>query len=262
MRSNYLSPRLLVYLLALLAVLGAWVYWQYKPTEASHEAASYRRDWREISADAPMVIATGYTDITNPEDVRDLESVYTLARLITQRTGVEVRVRLEPLLGNMLDALERGEIDLLAGELIRTSEVDSQHFAWIRPRLLPPLYLAQRRDSATYITEQLGLVGKTIALPQGSPYKFFAQHLSEELGGPIHIVEYPHLSSDSIIELVRSGKLKYTLVSARTARQHAQQKDSLDMALPITFNLRGGWLLRRNAPDLKDSLNIWLGNLR
>lgn len=255
---KYLTPRLLIYLILCLATLFFALYWHSQSLKADmYPIEKASRDWSDIAMHPPLVIATSYNIGEHQENDKELDYLYRLAKFITQRTGVEVRILIESNLYNLLAPLERGEIDLLAGRLIRSNAIDTLRFSWIRSQGHPPLYLVQRRDSDTYISNQLGLVAKTIALPESSPYIYFIKHLSEELGGEIRIREYAGLSADSIIKFIGEKKEDYTVIVATKDKIKELRKKDMEVDIPITFNLRKGWLLRQQASDLRDSLEYW-----
>lgn len=264
MQRRYFTPRVILYLIMLASTSAALVYQICRSVEqvAPPAEISIVRDWDEITRTPPLVIATDYGATTSRHDIKELEHLYRLAKFITKRTGIEAQILLEPRLDNLLTELEGGGIDLLAGHLPRTNEIDTGRFAWVRPTLIEPVLLVQRSDTASLIRSQLDLSGKVITLPEGSAYRIFVDHLAEEIGAEIYTAEYPDADTEHLLTLVQGGEADYTLCPSSRAKHYAELYPELDITLPITYSLRSGWVLRRSSPILKDSLSFWLKRMR
>ena len=57
---------------------------------------------------------------------------------------------------------------------------------------------------------------------------------------------------------VAAGSIDYTLATGREAERYRQILPELDCSLPLSYTIREAWLLRRDAPQLADSLSRWL----
>lgn len=261
---KYVTLRLVLYAVMLLATSAALVYQVRRARFARPmvEEVAKPRDWTDIVTHSPLVIATDYGATSSRHDVKELEYVYRLSQLITRRTGIAVEVRLEPRLDHLLDSVDAGRIDLLAGHLPRTSQIDTLRFGWVRSIITDPVLLVQRRDTASLIGSQLDLSGKTIALPRGSAYKLFVDHLSDEIGSEIYTAEYDEVDTDSLMHLVEVGTIDFTLCPSSRARYYTKIYPALDISLPITYTLRSGWVLSIHAPVLHDSLSLWIKSVR
>lgn len=255
-----LTPRLLGYLMALLLALGLMYYLRPSAgTSQAGEEAIVQRDWPEIQREGVLRILSAYTDgAVEIKDGLRTGAIYELARQLTARSGLRVEVVLENDWPRALEALRRGEVDLIARPLAHTSEVDTLSFRPWRAHSAAPLYLVQRRDSAQLIRQQLALGGKTIVLPEGSPYTLFVQHLSEEIGEPIHLSYDSLYPSEQLAMRVAAGSIDYTLATGREAERYRKILPELDCSLPLSYTIREAWLLRRDAPQLADSLSRWL----
>lgn len=265
MKHKYLNARMLLYITMLGLTVAALIYQMRRmaPSEVvGLEVTGRGRDWDNIAARQPLIIATDYGATSSNHDEKEMDYLYRLTQYITRRTGVEVALRLEARLDNLLPMLEAGEIDVLAGQLPRTSEIDTARFAWTRPRLIAPVLLAQRSDTTMLIRSQIDLAGKTIALPEGSAYRLFVEHLSQEMGVSIHTAEYPEGDTEDLLRLLQAGEIDYTLCSAARAEHYAALYPDLDISLPVTYSLRSGWLVRRSSVALQDSLALWIKRFR
>lgn len=259
MNNRYITLRVVLYAIMLVTTSVALVYQVCRsggeippPPESLGQ-----RDWSEIAKAGGLVIATDYGATQSRHDAKELERLYQLAHYITKRTGIRVEICFEPRLDNLFGDLEAGRIDLLAGHLPRTSLVDTARFGWVRAIRSEPLLLAQRSDTAR-ITSLVELTGGSIALPSESVYKIFVEHLAQEVGLSLEMVEYPDVDTDSLLHLIREGRLDYTLCPSSRAKHYAAKYPELDITLPITHSLLFGWVARRSSPALLDSLELWL----
>lgn len=216
------------------------------------------RGYLEVATEGKLRMLTSYDAFVRDSLAGGQQGIYALARQIGQRAGLEVEVLLEDNDDTAMELLRSGRIDVIAKPMVRTASIDSTELVWVQDMTTGPVYLVQRRDSLTYLDKQLDLAGRTIYLPKASPLRIFIDHLSEEIGDSIHIIEDPLYNTEQIIMRVAARSIDYTLCSDAEAQHYRQLFDSLDFDLPVSYSLRRGWLMRRSSPDLVDSLRAWL----
>lgn len=218
------------------------------------------RDYPEVAQEGILRILAAFNayDYRGQTD-RMTGRVYELAQRLSVRTGLQVDVVLENDPSRGLKMLESGEVDLIASPRIRTLDVDTMRFVWVQDATSGPVYLVYRRDSLQApIRDHIDLKDKTITLPKSSDLRLFVEHLREEIGEGVHLELDPLYSTEQLIILVASGKRAYTLCSSSEAEYYRQKFPELDISLPMSHNLREGWLMRRTSTQLIDSLSIWL----
>ena len=116
---------------------------------------------------------------------------------------------------------------------------------------------AMRGD--TLVNDVTGLIGKRVMVVNGSRYHQRLLHLNEELGGGILIetAGSDTLVTEDLIRMVSRGEIGYTVADDDLARLNRTYFRNLYTDLPISFDQRSSWVVRRDTPVLADSLNSW-----
>lgn len=253
-----IDRRMWIYLALLLAALGL-MYWLNRSAQEASKTEDRQllpRDYAEVKAEGKLrVLAPYYLSRLGKGDKHNLQSF--MAKL-GKRSGLEVQMLLEDNTHKALEMLIRGEVDLVLHSVERTSLLDSTSFVWLSEDVAEPIYLVQLPDSIGQIVPQLGLGGTTIVLPQGSSLALFVQHLADELGLELKLKEDSLYNTEQLIIKVQAGSIDYTLCSGEERKYYTNLFPQLDFSVPMSHNLRKGWLARRSSPILADSLSLWI----
>ena len=121
--------------------------------------------------------------------------------------------------------------------------------------------LVQRSEkNDTILRDVSRLINKDVYVLQGSKYDERIRNLNEELGGGIHTqyVDEDTLVLEDLIRIVSRGEIKYTVADELNARINKTYFQNIDVTLPISFDQRMAWAVRKNTPILADSLNAWV----
>ena len=111
--------------------------------------------------------------------------------------------------------------------------------------------------------DPIHLIGDTITIRDHSSYKMRLKNLMNEIGGIIHIeTANSSIFTDELINMVDSGKIKYTVADNTIAEALAYHYKDLHVSTPISFSQRASWILRKNAPNLKNALDSWIRNMK
>lgn len=255
-----INKRLWLYLGLLLLALGTmYLIRSYSAADESAGSAkpSGARDYSEVKAEGKLRLLAPYSltqvDSLSPDNLpRLINHLKSLSKL-------EVELKLEDNTHKALEQLLLGEVDLVLQPVAQTAELDSSLFVWIQQHVAEPIYLVQRKgDSIPAIRKQLELEQKTITLARESYLKLFIKHLNDEMGMSVQVQEDSLYNTEQLIMKVGSSAIDYTLCSGEEAKRYAARFPELDFGLPISHNLRRGWLARRSSPQLADSLKRWL----
>ena len=109
----------------------------------------------------------------------------------------------------------------------------------------------------------LDLAGKTIHLPKGSHEVKLLEHLSDEIGDTIYIVECDTLNSVDLIHAVSQGLIDYTVVQEHVAKMAAVGLGGLDTKLDVSVEQPLGWVVRKEDADssLLLAFNGWIAGI-
>ena len=88
-------------------------------------------------------------------------------------------------------------------------------------------------------------------------------HLSDEIGGDILIIEdFRDLETEGIIQLLVDSVINYTIADENVALVNARYHPILDVKTAISFPQQIAWGLRKNTPQLKESLDAWIVGMK
>ena len=167
--------------------------------------------------------------------------------------------------------LESGKVDIIAIGIGANKDM-KRRFLLTNPILMQKSVLVQRlpkdwnkMSTANEVENQLlrssvDLAGMTIHLPQGSHEVKLLQHLSDQIGDTIYIVECDSLNSVDLVKAVASGLIDYTVVEEYVARMASIGMKGLDTKLNVSVEQPLGWAVanHNNDSSLLIALNGWI----
>ena len=108
----------------------------------------------------------------------------------------------------------------------------------------------------------LDLAGKTVHVTKGLHTCTLLEHLSEEIGDAIYVVECDTLNPIELMHLVNEGKIDYTVVDEYIARTVSYNLKNVDSKLPVSIEQPIGWVVRQHDNDssLQIAINEWIAN--
>lgn len=179
---------------------------------------------------------------------------------LIQNFATSLKVNLKIVLASseteMIQMLRERRVDLIAYNFVETKEFKKE-FAFVLPQSESYQVLVQKMGSKA-ISSVTELAGKTVHVLPNSIFKHRLKDLNEELGGSINIVDVADsLSPDDLIEMVAQKKIEYTVTYRKTGLLHKYYHKNLNCRLPIGFNQRNGWLVRKKSVNLIKHLRIW-----
>ena len=184
-----------------------------------------------------------------------------MCQYIARRSGLKVQIYLENDLETAIRKLDNNEYDVIAQNIPITKE-NKRFLAFTVPITQNKQVLVQRKknktDSVLFISNQLDLANETIYVTNNSPSILRLNHLSEEIAEPIHIKEVEGYTSEQLIYMVANKEIDYAVVDKGFALKNSKLFPDLDFNTDISFTQLQAWAVRKNAPVLLDSLNIWI----
>src|SRR5438132_11301425 len=111
---------------------------------------------------------------------------------------------------------------------------------------------------ARLITKPSQLTGKTVTLPEQSPYNRTLVELSDEISGEIHVVEMGALQDEALAQKVAKGEIEFTVMQKNLADLKEAEFKNLKVRPVISKSHSVAWAVRKNSPDLMQALNDWI----
>lgn len=157
----------------------------------------------------------------------------------------------------MYSMLREGKADVAAYNTLETKEL-KQEFNFVFPQQESYLVVVQHISTRS-VSDPVGLIGKEVWVKPNTIHHRRLQALNDELGGGIIIkLAADSLTTDDLMQQVSDGKITFTIAYRHKALLQKSYDSSLDCRVPVGFTQQNGWLVRKNALALTDSVNSWL----
>ncbi|HRZ98153.1 MAG TPA: lytic transglycosylase F, partial [Paludibacter sp.] len=182
---------------------------------------------------------------------------YQMARHLADYLKLKIKIIVAKDESELTKMLNENEIDLAAYNFIITKELKSQ-FSFVFPQPESQMVLVQNIGIRT-ISDATELNGKTVYVKPNTAYHNRLVNLNKEIGGEITIKFVPDsISHDELLEMIANKNAEFTVASNRTAQLYKSQFKGLDCRMPITFNLKNGWLINKDDTTLLRKIETWL----
>ncbi|MCA1744730.1 MAG: transporter substrate-binding domain-containing protein [Bacteroidales bacterium] len=182
--------------------------------------------------------------------------------------GVKLEVTVSNDLQANFEALQNGQLDIIASSLAVTRETENfvaftEPHSFSRQVLVQQAYTPEQSGDMNIkfnplIRNQLELAGKSIYVQKGSAFVQRLRNLANEIGDSIHIVEIPDYEVEQLIELVAEGEISYTVCDENLAKVNLNFYPNLDVETAISFPQKQAWAVNKGAPELLNAVNNWM----
>ena len=253
-----------LYLFLLIIVVGTMILLRYISKDS--DILLLPRDYKEMMASGELNVVTDYNSIgyfVSGDTARGFQ--LEMIKALEKAWGVKVNLFLENSLDENLEGLLEQRYDLVARNIPVNIQLKDT-FAFTDPLTLNKQVLVQRKalfnDSIEPIRQQLDLAKKTIHVPGESPAMLRLNNLSHEIGDTIYVVEDPTYETEQLVMMVAAGDIDFTVCDEKVALRLAESLPEIDIETDISFTQLESWAVRRDSPQLLDSLNSWLDRFK
>ncbi|MBA3768061.1 MAG: transporter substrate-binding domain-containing protein [Acidobacteria bacterium] len=177
---------------------------------------------------------------------------------------------------SILPLLNSGEGDIAAGRLVPTPESEA-HVSFTRALYRTEPVLVQQATppesagsgteqalapgpadplpevdiQARLITNPAQLAGKTVNLPEQSPYRKTLVELADEISGDVYVVEMGEkMQDEALAQKVARGEVQFTVMQSNLADLKEAEFKNLKVR-PIVGRAHSvAWAVRKNSPEL------------
>ncbi|NDV69852.1 transporter substrate-binding domain-containing protein [Dysgonomonas sp. 25] len=184
---------------------------------------------------------------------------YDMVRNFCDTLGVKLNIVVAENESKLLEMLEEGKGDLVAYPILVRNEMKDS-ILYCGPKQITYQVLVQRANKEdTLLISQSQLLGKTVYAVPDSRYYERINNFNEELGGGIDIrlIARDTVTTEDLIAMVSAGEIQYTLASNLLAKLNKTYYNNIDVSLPISFDQRSLWVVRKNTPQLAAALDEW-----
>lgn len=194
---------------------------------------------------------------------------YELIKEYAEHLGVELEVKMIDDLDNIEMLLNEGEGDLVACNYTITKD-RAERFNFSLPHSRSAQVLVQKKPDGwrkmkrkyldtMLIRDPIDLIGKDIHVWSQSSFHDRLVHLSDEIGGQIHIIGHSgEIESEEFLRLVSEDSIQYTVTDENLAKIAQRFYPDLDIELKLSVEQQIAFGVRKNAPDLLKDLNAFI----
>lgn len=233
-----------------------------------------QRDLDEILESGELVAITAYSTTSYfiyRGAPRGYE--YELLQRLADYLNVELKIEIARDMDELFEMLNEGKGDIIAHNMAitrsRSEKVDFTDQINTTKQVLvqrkPDNWRSMRRHQIDnqLLRNQIELVEKPVHVRRHSSYFGRLINLEEEIGGQIDIRTVPgHYSTEQLIGMVADGEIEYTVADENIAKINKAYYDNIDIETAVSFPQRVAWAVRKNAPDLRDTVNTWLSKMK
>ena len=266
-----------IYILGLLALGIAFPSCQEKPQIIENEEEEVKpidtlTVLQHVQEKGKLVAVTNCEIINyNTENATPSGFEYELLSDFCKDNGLELEMIVNENLDSCFMLLDSCKVDIVAVGIGANKNM-KRRYLLTNPILMQRSVLVQRlpkdwsqMSTANEVENQLlrssvDLAGRTIHLPQGSHEVKLLQHLSDQIGDTIYVVECDSLNSVDLVKAVASGQIDYTVVEEYVARMASIGMKGLDTKLNVSVEQPLGWAIANHNGDssLLLALNTWI----
>ena len=257
-RKMLLKPSLRIYVLLLVAAIGAMIA-LYRCSHGKGgmlPIAQGENDTIDIALEYSPFSLYMYGDTLGGFN-------YELLKLIGQYKGLKMEMHPMVNLGESLSLLDEGVYDIVVAQVPATVDF-KRRYLFTDSIYLDRQVLVQLKDSLgkKSVESQLDIAGKTVYVVDGSPAISRIENLSRELGDTIGVVRESRYGQEQLFLMVASGEIKFAVISYKVASSMSAGYPDVDISTDVSFNQLQSWVLRKHSTALRDSLDVWLKELR
>lgn len=181
---------------------------------------------------------------------------YELLENFAADNHVATRIKTAYNFADLMEMLQKGEIDLVASPVPVTAEYNATTLTCGPTTRKTQVVVQPKKNKATDVTQ---LIGKHITVEKDSKFEHRLRNLNSELGGGIIIstLTKDTLVSEDMIKMVASGEIPATIVDSDIAQTNINDYPTLDASLAVSLEQESQWAVEPENKGLADLLNSW-----
>lgn len=234
-----------------------------KETGAISGKKEFAHDLSEIKSTGKLKVVTDFSSVNYfIYKGKPLGFQYEMLQEFSDYLGIEIEVSVNNDLKENFDALINGEVDLIASNLTVTAErKDFMDFTSPHSRsrqvLVQQTKTKKQFSNVELLRDPLELAGKTVYVQKHSSHLQQLRNISVQTGELINIIEVP-IETEQLIKMVSRGDIEFTVADEDVAIVNSSIMGGLDIETVLGFPHEQAWAIRKNSPELKNEINIWM----
>jgi len=224
------------------------------------EKKVYVYDFEQIKASGELTIIT-VSSSTSYFIYKDepMGYDYELAKNFCEFHGLKLNVKVAENSTRLLQMLANGEGDLVASAVPVQNELKDSILYCGLEQISHQVLVQRTEKKDSMITDVTQLIGKEIYVKHNTKYHQRMLNLDAELGNGIKIkdIEKDTITVEDLIGMVADKVIDYTVADEYIALLNKTYYRNIDVKLPLSFEQRSSWVVRKNTPILAKALNDW-----
>lgn len=184
---------------------------------------------------------------------------YDLAKDFCDHYGLKLNVKVAENSTRLLEMLQNGEGDLVTSPISVQNELKDSILYCGLEQVSHQVLVQRTNKKDSMITDVTQLIGKEVYIKHNTKYHRRLLNLDAELGTGIIIkdVEKDTVTVEDLIEMVAQRKIDYTVADENIAKLNKTYYRNIDVSLPVSFEQRSMWVVRKDSPEFAKILNEW-----
>lgn len=187
---------------------------------------------------------------------------YDLAKGFCDFYGLKLNIKIAENSTRLLEMLANGEGDLIATAVpVQNEFKDSIVYCGLE-QISHQVLIQRAEKKDSLITDVTQLIGKEVYVKHNTKYHQRMLNLDAELGNGIIItdIEKDTVTVEDLIGMVAGKAIDYTVADEYIAMLNKTYYSNIDVSLPLSFEQRSSWVVRRDTPLLAKALNDWFSD--
>lgn len=239
----------LVSLIGIMIILGSCA-----------EKKLHTRDFEQIKESGELTIIT-LSSSTSYFIYKDepMGYDYDLAKDFCDHYGLKLNVKVAENSTRLLEMLENGEGDLITSPISVQNELKDSILYCGLEQVSHQVLVQRTNKKDSMVTDVTQLIGKEVYIKHNTKYHKRLLNLDAELGNGIIIkdVEKDTVTVEDLIEMVAQKQIDYTVADEYIAKLNKTYYRNIDVSLPLSFEQRSSWAVRKDTPELAKALDQW-----
>ena len=245
----------------IMGILAAIVSFLFLKPEKK-EVKSTVRSYEEIIQSGVLRAITEYNAFSFHAQEDTVSGFhYELIQAFAKSKNLKVDIIPEMSLEKRIQGVESGEYDILANNVLKTSN-RKDSIQYTHPIFLSKEVLVQRKpkdeNDSSYIHSLLDLGSKTLHLVKNSSSIYRIQNVIFEIGDTIFIKEVEKYGTEQLIAMIANGEIDYTVCDESIAQAVIKNFPQIDIETAVSFTQFYSWGVKKNNTELLDTLNAWI----
>lgn len=186
---------------------------------------------------------------------------FEMAKEYAASRNMKLKVTVGAGIDDLVEKLRKGEIDLIAYSVPRTSEYTS-YMRHCGAKTVSHQVLVQRKGE-DMVRDVMGLKGKSVCVVKDTKYQTRMRNLDAEIGGGIIVqpLERDTLIESDLIEMVAKGAIDYAVADSHEAAAFRSYYPEVDVNVALGMDQVAQWAVSATSERLAADIDSWAGKI-